>query len=1449
MNDIEMKQGLVYQSDRTGQLRYADKDGKEQWIQQVSRYKALEPIKRGQAVSIATKKDFEIRQAWDELTSTDTYIVLTDTRIHNRCIGLAYEPAEVGQEIHIAPFGTFEFNKDYELLHDGLEYNPEFTFGDVGKTVYIAYPGPKYEGDSDLGPGFLTTDKDKVYKYYHNIIQIGHVTDAPVKNTDQKITTIEISIQGDDRGLLEATWHEGVMAEDVEFNPLNPIRVFAFGQDKAEKFIYTFKYSPLNDKDHVFTKDDFIFVHKLGGEGAFVSFTDDFDINNVNGDEDYAELHYPFIFNKNRPVFKAKLEGDDMSNTDSLDKNIESLAKAFQKAYKATTGVDTDIQCTNTSLVETHIQESSDVDYRIDERIATIKSDSYADFVDVYISQSLRERLSESKVVQHGSLDNRGKIVLADIRIPSRRNIFGIYYGNEPKLLKGHTYAFIRQGEIVIPKSNEKEFKLGTDYYLDRLGMLDERPLLKHGVVAKIGTMKQDRRMVIHDTGTQRMYRGDFPVAYQKPCAAELDENGNLHYISSFGYVACDGEQKLKISEYEVLYKKLLGWYPRNEIDCDDGIYFNIPRIVRETAFDYVDKDGNVVQKMVEVPVEMKCEPDSIFEELNHTVYLRDFQRFEKETVDNPARAAIQPFEISAIADYGFKDEEFIGLENFDIHLYVDTDRNYQGGPHNWQEVSEGFYSFNEANTYGYKWKLEYVQPDAVIAPYGKWILTTDIGEGHGIAVVNGDNSCPLKVTDCYYKLYVARKEKAPRQFDIENIYKRYQTNTVYSDAEETKPFLNKATTGKAVQLAIRNQHDVDSIIVNEGAVLQFGNKEVLVKKIEIGAEGDVLIYGENDVVFETSISKLTVNEVRKFIDDFNKEHHHTRTIDGNAWEKDYSKAEDDKGRIHGMITGQGGNLNASALEHIQVATLSNVPVKESENEDDYEEHKADSFKSSWILKEEKGYIPLRSPDVDGVMTESHEGKEKYFKDGQLVSTETFDKDEDVITQTRTINTSDAETSDNRKFIDKVSTPGGTKTLELRYNFDLADEDNQDKETEGECTDIDFVKTVNGKESFARIKIGSYTIASLSKLKRIYGEKLPNTEFTTPLAANSVKYDEDSNYFKNVLGSALQAAYEMPIAYWQYNNEEEWYHKTLSVVVERIKDVIENTDSSVRRNVFDEEYNYTDAEKLSIREYLKSTLDTAEKGVNQTSQVGLLLEAAKETQERLLKLESSTFGADAETIPGNLKPFIESGVEGVNSDPTTLGLNRLVRAICLELYHDVDPDNPTGADFVEKPRQPFSPTTERKSSLSRIDALDRVIHGRVEGIEDGSKVAANYLKSINSSTYPYHIEDLPSRDKDRNGDELNVVSRETIFGRKELATNKDNFNGTVDALYRITEKLNALTKCVVGTDNIVDGPVELNKIRDRVSELETYDEKPLLEFDWEDNSDRMTSIVPLGEDD
>ena len=310
-DNFEMKPGLSYVSTRTDQYRYADSEGKVQWVQPLSRYKAFGKILRGQAVSIATAEDIKTyaeafalsQEEKDKLLSDpDPYIIPTDTKVHEKSIGLALEPAEnYGDIVHVQSFGKFVFdtayegkdptfyeNKDYNFDHNGKEYNPKFTYEDVGRKVYVA---------NDTS-GYLTVDETSVYKNYQNIICLGYLTDAPVEGSDGK-TVIEIRISGDQRGLLDATQFEVTLGEDIVIPEDDPVVLLAIGKEDDSQFKARLCFTPQDKNDYI--PQDFIAFQRMDGNTSIISLASgDLDINTITDNEDaafismaksYASLH------------------------------------------------------------------------------------------------------------------------------------------------------------------------------------------------------------------------------------------------------------------------------------------------------------------------------------------------------------------------------------------------------------------------------------------------------------------------------------------------------------------------------------------------------------------------------------------------------------------------------------------------------------------------------------------------------------------------------------------------------------------------------------------------------------------------------------------------------------------------------------------------------------------------------------------------------------------------------------------------------------------------------------------------------------------------------------------------------------------------------------------------------------------------------------------------------
>ena len=135
----------------------------------------------------------------------------------------------------------------------------------------------------------------------------------------------------------------------------------------------------------------------------------------------------------------------------------------------------------------------------------------------------------------------------------------------------------------------------------------------------------------------------------------------------------------------------------------------------------------------------------------------------------------------------------------------------------------------------------------------------------------------------------------------------------------------------------------------------------------------------------------------------------------------------------------------------------------------------------------------------------------------------------------------------------------------LKQSFELFVKKRWLKTIDKECDKYNKIKSKLSRQQ--------YVVNSLlAEYKKIYGERfLDDKLFTTPLSEGSVQYTEDDNPYKDLkgkLGSALQAAYELPLAYWLGNNEKDWYNKSLGIVVERVKDVAKNISTNKEATSF-----------------------------------------------------------------------------------------------------------------------------------------------------------------------------------------------------------------------------------------------------------------------------------------
>lgn len=1406
------KTGLTHISDRINQWRYVDKDGNEQWLHPVSEYKASEGILRGQAVSVVTESDAASNEA-----DPDPYVRKTDTSRDVKTIGLALETVSKGQTLHVLPFGMFTYDKTYKGL-DGIdEYDPGFDYSAVGKKVYV----------KNNEPGNLTVNEEEILQGYKHIICVGYLTDAPVKNNpNQTITSIEISISGDERGPVDHTQFEAILGEDVTINEDDPIRFFAMGEERDEKFNFKLTLTP---QDHIYNNHDFIAIQRYDGKTCFLYPGESLDLEGLEDSSDLAFVKMSKIYNSEFSTKKINL--DDTYNTETVNRNIEVLKTALAEAF---------------SEVSDGFKADIDSGYNPTNPFGWIDftSKQPGGYYTIYISANLFKSFEQTTIYNHGSYNNQGTVVLADARIGTRRNILGAYVGTKfGTLEKGSNILLLRLGEYtlnpetlnnnVLYKSTLDNNIEGTVFYLGNNGQITDKPYSQIDFVSKVATLKSANKLIVDVGHSSKYYSGSFPIGYMKPC---IYASGR--YIPEYGFIVMDGKTEYSCtvgSPYYNLYVRLQGQFSEGDLKGSDDNHFVIPLVTRQGQ-----------------PMQIKYLSEGIFEDLTRTAFIRKMGRFEKEAENEIERFTLPKIDITSLVDFGITDSGYAkpDIDNLDIHLYIDPNKDYESGPHDWREIPVGFFNFNTYGTYGFSWSIEEdLESINNHTPYGVYYIKANIGEGRGIAYVDGNNQAPMKVDGCCYKVYVARKEFYPRQFDLNGVFKTYISDTLYDI--NGQPDTEKAVSGKAVLDALAAKVDISELITTEGAIVKIGDKEnnVVAKLINLISDEDLPIFSKsgkviigndeksqclvvengklyktntfrNEKIFETTtttvgndnavetVYKINGNEIPNVTQ---VREHAELTIDDNNYMKSYANADVKNGKIHGMKFGYDGNVDASTVCGIRLRINSDAVFN------------PETFRNNEDIV--NAYIPIRY---------LHGGNFENYSEGLTIhidsnhkhlSTESVSNSMGDIIKGVTLNTE-------VKYVESISNMNpSSKRFETVYDL--------------EDGTIHFYTGNRNSENpaFATLYAQQFVQGSFSRYKKIYGERfLDDKLFTTPLSEGSVQYTEDDNPYKDLngkLGSALQAAYELPLAYWLGNNEKDWYNKSLGIVVERVKDVAKNISTEAERSIstVDDKksnnhylkYNYTEQQIESIKNYYNTLTDNY--GHNTTSTIGLLLAAAQETQERLLKTEASIFGADYENIPGDKKPKININIKGVTQEPTTYGLNRLVRAICAELYNSTNPESGS-LDLT------LDSEGNNITSLSRIDDIERTIKGTRNSDtdpEDFNVTSDNSLESIDSSTYPY-TPDISGKKPDEG---VGVTSLEKLGENTPVTNNEQNFNGTIDAIYRITKKLNALTEEINGDDNINAGPTRLVHTEDILSELikEIY-------FDDNNSSDKTHSAIP-----
>lgn len=1472
-----MKKGLSYISERTSQWRYADNNKEEKWLEPLTEYTALCEIKRGQPVSVATKEDIErffkgkgvddenISIFTDKLLQANAaFVTLTNPLYHTHTIGLAMEysagvivtadDVEVQSEkIHILTNGQFEYDFDYAKkafhLDDAeiaqTEYFPSFFDGFnldvIGKTVYI-------QGSQD---GVLTINTEDAYLAYNNVIVLGHITDI---NSNDNFGIIQVQIEGDDRGVIDNTQIEAQLGEDVTISQDKAVRVFALGEedDSTMKFKLSFTLGAVNTE----CPGGYIALQRMDGCTHYIY------INSENFERLPEDLAFEGIANyykvtTNSEITKSTVNygmfTTDQSNTEHF---IVELKNALSFAISSIAYYEDNMQIVGLNGV-THNKISgfnfTNENVKKGSFIFDGEADACGGFYDIYISENLR-RYFGLEYIEHGSYFNKGYAILADIRNAHRQNILGVYnskhYGEHIKKLD--KAVFIRQGTFDTPVD---QLQRGAVYYLSSHGRITTVPQIYYNSIIKVGMAQTESKMILDLTDCRQYNIGELPVGYMKPSVG-----GEAEY----GFLLMDGKTPHRIDAYQELYDALSQYYPANQLHVQD--YF----FAEGAADGYADNDNHPQDELAQgfiipeviyhtagseetktVAGQIKWLVEGVYKEMPRAPFIR-----REGIINEEGIPTVGSFDITSLIIYG-PDEERIQspeLENLDIKLFVDFD--YIPGKsqkHNWTELTPGFHTINNFDYYGYKWAVRQIEVPSAEYPYGKWALdcvvngdqndiedTNTTGLGKGLRYARYPLEEPQSLNGKYFRIYIAKREYFQRQFNVESLFK----TLVKEDIEDLtgKPWVHNAVSGAAVRDDIQEEVFTNHLVVKSGERNNMGKEatvDVAVNHFNFEAapcdsnaiESDLTDHNlvKADIRFLNPAAK-DYNQTLDFFKGFLQYHLDTNEDNEkattaafyNSIKKNnfnlvpYGMLKEHEDLVSGKIPenstnaqtphgldnrGYYGNLDAKTVAGVYLGIPGSIYERQGNTDDPDNKYKTVSYKYEQVL-----------PFLDLVRSQDT-GKAPLYYNFTIGSHVTYIGLSNEGTKPEVIFSNDyKQDTTSRETTVTTSIQNGQA---LVYKVIAGTEQILDV-TVGEVIDL------HGK----KIKDSEFTTSTI-QAKDLYREYLRDKVKALPDVMENITVKENADDIK--LDSALEVLYEMPLAEFKYKHNN-YIKNYFGIITEQIANAVNNfkgedelTTDALNLTAKDIKYTYSDAEKAMIAKYMPYVTDDNDKAQNILSTVGILLKAAQETQARLLSLETSTFGDDTPTQPGyeNVENYnAQSETLAENQNNTMLGLNRLVKMLCKEVFQDANPSLDVASTWSES------------DQYSRIDFLDKKIHG--EAAEPSNGDTRITLNEKLGETYPDEVAIEKDRakaytvTKDVVEDGIDFKDEEQYLKEKvdkqeaqRESGKADDFDGIHDTLNRVLVKLNRLTESINGEDNINVRPKRLDIIRDNIETIIT----------------------------
>lgn len=540
LSNRRKKEGLFWFNKRTGQFRgSSDKNSPINYFQPLEVYKAGEFIRRGESVSVATEEDAQkiLKNLGADYDKSETYVVKTNTNYHKKSLGLALEPAEAGDELHIQNTGTFTFivGSDSEF-----EYTPDWVETDIGKTIYVK--GTSEE--SDLG--LLTLDSEESWKEYRNIISIGSVTDTPLKNSTQTEIKVSLNISGDQRGLLDSTQIESIVGENFKVPLANPIKIMVVGQDEDTNLKGSISFRKTTD---INLSPYFIGFSRADGKTAIIRFGND-KVPAVSETFDLKDLDTAFI---RTAIYHGGEDAIQVCKLNFMEHTSEN-SDQFKEALKtALNEALTYIGCSDIIIEEKDIGNWINLNFEAAQTVLTnMHCSTECTFFQTFLDEA-------------GSKENKGKSVVGDIRFGKRTEVLGVYASGhyDEEIEEGTHIVVQKHGLFRVPKNSSYKLIPGESYYLGFAGNIvtkNELPTYLSSVV-KVGTAISETEFIL-EIGDNREYPlGSLPIGYIKP---------SVNNQAEFGFLLCDGVTQRDASEYPEVLTRLRQHYTDEQLGVQE---------------------------------------------------------------------------------------------------------------------------------------------------------------------------------------------------------------------------------------------------------------------------------------------------------------------------------------------------------------------------------------------------------------------------------------------------------------------------------------------------------------------------------------------------------------------------------------------------------------------------------------------------------------------------------------------------------------------------------------------------------------------------------------------------------------------------------------------------------------------------------------------------------------